>query len=233
MWTGHHDMLEVELSVTDAQGKPIPYPTVWEYVLPRADPLAINRDDLWRLTTRYQDSFEFASPFHTIVPDQIIPPMGDAKGHVRVEVDYAYLEGNDAPRPSLMQVGYTVMKRGYLPARIDFTVHDESHVEGKVVLQRDPDHAPETQPYLETYERIRAELSDTRRNEQMTPSNAQREQHLREELEAAAEQAVAAGDKSAAAFTSECNGCRPPLTSMVGSRDGDSRTPLRKNLAHI
>ena len=145
MWT-HHDTLDVELSVTDTQGKPIPYPTAWEYVLPRADPLAINRDDLWRLTTRYQDSFEFASPFNTIVPDQLIPPMGDANGHLRVEVDYAYLEGNDAPRPSLMQVGYTIMKRGYLPARIDFTVHDESHIEGKVVLRRDPDHAPETQP---------------------------------------------------------------------------------------
>jgi hypothetical protein len=98
-----------------------------------------------------------------------------------------------------MSIGFTVMKRGYLPARIEFVVTRESKLSGQVVLKRDPESAPESQPYLVEFERLRYELSDTSRNEEISARNHTRIETLKTDLEGSARQALASGDKKAAA----------------------------------
>ncbi len=198
-WSFMSNNLEVILSVTDEQAKPIPYATVWAYVLPRVDALALDSEDLWRVTTRYQSSFEFSTPFNRVVRTLQVMSMGDASGRAKPVIDYQRLEGSGNRRPASMQIGFTVMKRGYLPARIDFAVKNESHLTGKIVLKRDPSQALESQPYLLEFERIRYELSDTSRNENISGGTYERIETLRKALEAAATQAIDTGDKAAAA----------------------------------
>lgn len=138
--------LEVTLLIADEQGNPIPHATVWGYVLPSADPLALNSDDLWRITSRYQSSFEFATRFHPVVPMLRVTPMGDAGGKAKAVIDYEAIEGYGRQRPPAMQVGFTLMKRGYFPARIDFTVKSESRLNARVVLRHDPKQGPNASP---------------------------------------------------------------------------------------
>lgn len=198
-WSYMSGNLEVVLSVSDEQGKPISYATVWGYVLPRADALALGGEDLWRVTTRYQSSFEFAMPFNRVVRTLQVMPMSDASGRAKSVIDYQRLEGSDSRRPNLMQIGFAVMKRGYLPVRIDFDVKDGSRLTGKIVLKRDPSQSLETQPYLQEFERIRYELSDISRNENISGITYERAETLRKALEVATAQAIEAGDKAAAA----------------------------------
>jgi hypothetical protein len=193
------DEIDVTLKIVDEQGSPIPHATVWGYVLPSQEPLALDAEDLWRLTTSYQSSFEFATPFNPIVPALLVHPMGDRDGRASIKIDYKFLNGSAAQRPARMSIGFTAMKRGYVPSRIDFAVMRESRLSGTVVLKRDPASAPETQPYLVNVERLRYDLSDTRRNEQISQRNAERIERLRKELEATARQALDADDKKAAA----------------------------------
>lgn len=199
-WSFMSNNLEVVLSVTDEQERPIPHVTVWGYVLPRADTLSIDGEDLWRVTTRYQSSFEFATPFNRIIRTLQVMPMGDDRGSIKAVIDYQHLEGSGSRRPSSMEVGFTIMKRGYLPARIDFAVKDgDPRQAGKIVLKRDPAQAVEMQSYLQEFERIRYELSDTARNESIAGGPYQRFEMLRQSLERAATNAIGAGDKVAAA----------------------------------
>jgi hypothetical protein len=193
--------IKVTLEIVDEQGHKVPYVTVWGYLLPRADPLAINAEDLWRLTTRYQSSFEFATEnaANSPVSYLMVFPMGDEAGRFMRTINYRYEEGSAAKLPEKMMIGFTLLKHGYLPARIDFTVKDESALSEKVVLKRDPKQAIESQPYLVTFERLRYELSDQKRNVEISEKNHERMEHLRTGLEAAAQQALEAGDKKAAA----------------------------------
>jgi hypothetical protein len=193
------DEIDVTLRIVDEQGRAIPHATVWGYVLPSRGPLALDANDLWRLTTKYQSSFEFATRFNPIVGSMHIFPMGDRDGKATIKIDYKDLEGSAAQRPAKMSIGFTVMKRGYLPSRIDFTVTRESRISGTVVLKHDRGSTPETQPYLVNFERLRYELSDTSRNENISEKNHQRIERLRAELEASARLALEASDKKAAA----------------------------------
>jgi hypothetical protein len=151
------------------------------------------------VTTRYQSSFEFATPFHRIVPALEVFTMGDAGGVAKPSIDYSRMEGLNSRRPASMRVGFSVMKRGYLPARIEFQGKDETQLSGKIVLKRDPNRPVETQPYLEEFERIRYELSDASRNADISRGTYERDETLRKGLEAVAGNALDAGDKATAA----------------------------------
>lgn len=195
-----NDDIEVTLRVLDEEGKAVPYVTVWGYLLPRASPLAIGADDLWRVTTRYQSSFEHALLFRNLpVPYLTVHPMGDQSGRFLHTIDYQNMEGSDAKRPDRMSIGFTLMKRGYLPGRIDFAVANESTLSGTVILERDPQRPIESQPYVERFERLRYELSDPSRNENISEGNHQRIDRIRNDLEETALQALDAGDRQVAA----------------------------------
>ena len=198
-WGLMSDDINVALTVVDEQGKAIPYATVWGYVTPRSRSNSINGDDLWRLTMRYRSSFEFATPYNRIVPSLNVMPMGGGDGRASFKIDYEFLEGRGNKRPAALQVGFTVMKNGYMPARVDFSVRQESRLSAEIVLKRDPEREPEMQPYMQEYERVRYELSDPLRNETLRSSAHEQIAVLRASLVSAAQQAIAAGDESAAA----------------------------------
>jgi hypothetical protein len=141
------DVVDVQISVQDEAGTPIPYVTVWRYVntINERDKFAewaeLKMDDLWRMTTRYQESFEFAHAFNRPVPALHVPPMGDAAGHFKDRIDYKELTGsvNNLPRPEKLNFGYSFMKRGYLPAKVEFTLSKgENRAQAKITLKKDP-----------------------------------------------------------------------------------------------
>lgn len=207
---GPADTVEVAVTIQDETGKPIPYVAVWsaiEYDRKHVKddghyrPLSI--DDLWRATQRYGE-------LHDIIADAgdkplaalMVPAMGNADGIFLDTVDYQEATGRDNryARPDPLNVGYTFMKRGYLPGKIAFAIRtDQSRVEAAVTLKRNPREPLETQPYLQEFARLRYELSDRQRNLAVTEENRQRLDSLQEQMELAARQARAAGDKPAAA----------------------------------
>lgn len=137
-----------------------------------------------------------------VIPSLRVIEMGNEFGIVKNTLDYqSYTgEGNNYPRPSPTNFGYTFIKRGYLPEKLEFTVPtNKSKVEATVTLKRDPNEVIEAVPYIQTYERLRYELSDTRKNEAMTSDNQRRIERIEKELEQAAQQAIMANDNKAAA----------------------------------
>jgi hypothetical protein len=193
--------IDVTLQVVDEKGAPIPYATIWGYIAPRANPLAIDHDDLWRLTNRYQTSFELALDVESNRPVSYLKvfPMSDKSGVLRRTIDYRHEEGSASNRPEKLVLGFAVMKKGYLPARVDIPVTQESGVTERIVLEKDPSTMADSKPYLQDFERLRFELSDPHLNEEISIENKRRIDRLHEELKATAQRALDAGDRVGAA----------------------------------
>lgn len=206
----HADTVDVAITIRDEAGKTIPHVTVWSaiefdkrHVKDDGHYRPLSIDDLWRVTQRYGELHDIiAEPGDKPLAALMVPAMGDADGIFVDIVDYQEATGRDNryPRPDPLAVGYTFMKRGYLPGRVTFAIRkDQNRVEAAVTLKRNPNEPTETQPYLRDFARLRYELSDRRRNLDLTEENRQRLDALPAQFEQAARQAQAAGDKPAAA----------------------------------
>lgn len=204
------DTISVMIRVQDESGKPIPFVTVWnaieydrQHVSDNGFYQSLQISDLWRVTERYGALHDVIARYGDKPVNTIrIPVLADAEGIFREPLDYqeATGKGNHYARPDSMRFGYTFMKRGYFPGKVDFTLSkNENRVEATVTLKRNPDESLETEPYMQAFARLRYELSDTRKNTSMTPDNQQRMMGLQERMEETAQQALAAGDKQAAA----------------------------------
>jgi hypothetical protein len=231
-----NDKVTVSIKVQDEAGRAIPFVTVWKFAL--LEPAHVRDDrylgfameDLWRVTLRYKETSEFVLRYGlSPVPYLRTPPMGNQQGEVRHVVDYEEMtgKGNHYPRPDPLVFGYTFMKRGYLPNKLAFTVSKrDSKVEAVVTLQRDPNESIDNSAYLQTYDRIRYELSDTQKNTAMTPENGARMEGLRKELEQTAQQAIAAHDNKAAARMYARMRYMPELLVIDGRIAGFSQTDV-------
>ena len=202
------DKIDVVIKVQDESGKPIPYVTVWQFVNPDikhiSEPLSWKEvEDLWRVTQRYKATSEFVLEYgERPTPGLYVPEMSNAQGVVKHTFKYQEFTGggDKYSRPDPTNFGYTFIKQGYLPEKLEFNVpSNKSSVEATVTLKRDPNEAIETAPYIQTYERLRYELSDNKKYEAITTDNQKIISRIEKELEAAAQQAVAAGDNKAAA----------------------------------
>lgn len=204
-----NDAVRVNIRVRDESGKPIPYVTTWLFfeksghqIRPENRIFDLSFEDLWRITRRHSASHELISTFgDKPVPGLIVSLLGKQDGIFEYVMDYTERTGagNNYPRPDSLTFGYTLMKRGYWPGQVLFTVtRSQSEVSATVVLKRNPAEAIETAPYIQTFERVRYELS-LPQDRSTTPENARRVQAFETQLEEAALQAVAAGDKKAAA----------------------------------
>lgn len=238
------DGIRVHVKVIDEGGRPIPYVTMWSYVdmLPEHEQKAVwpklflRGDDLWRITQRYGNEHEIVSKYgDKPVPYLYVSLMVDGAGVFQEVISYEDItgKGNHYPRPDPLTFGYTFMKRGYLPARADFTIpRSQDRVEATVTLKRNPAEPLELQPYLQTFARIRFELSDIRKNKVMTQENRLRLEGLRNELEQAARQAIEAGDKPAAARIYARMRYFPRIIvingQIAGYDQGDANTPEAK-----
>ena len=202
------DNIDVTIKVQDELGKAIPYVTVWHYIKPNPAHIKeldsqLTMDDLWRVTTRYKNTSEHMLWFgEKAISALRIFEMGDGAGIVKAQINYQTFtgEGNKYQRPDPTNFGYTFIKQGYLPEKLEFNVSsNKSSVGAIVTLKRDPNEAIETAPYIQTYERLRFELSDNKKYEAITTNNQKVISRIENELEQVARQAIAAGDNKAAA----------------------------------
>lgn len=202
--------IDVAVRVQDESGQPIPYVTVWsaieydrKHLKDEGSHRTLSVDDLWRVTLRYGELHDIICEVgDKPVASLRVAILGNGDGVFQETLDYAEATGkeNHYARPDPLSFGYTFQKRGYLPGRVAFTVPgNQKRVEATVTLKRKPDEALETQAYLQSFARLRFELSDARRNGSLTEENQRRVLALPDQLEAAAQQALAAGDKPAAA----------------------------------
>lgn len=237
------DGIRVHIKVVDENGQPIPYVTVWFALRVEKSHQQnigiyqhIDVDDLWRITQRYGESHDIISRYGDKPLQGLkIRGMGNESGIFQHPLDYAEEtgKGNHYPRPDPLTFGYTFMKRGYYPAKADFTIpRSQDQVEATVTLKRNPAELLERQPYLETFARIRFKLSDIRKNKVMTQENRLRLEVLRGELEQAARQAIEAGDKPAAARIYARMRYFPRIIvingQIAGYDQGDANTPEAK-----
>lgn len=228
--------IDVTVRVQDEAGKPLPFVTVWRSVVlnpAHADKpdLYPNMDDLWRISQRYRDTFEYALVFGLRpIPKVWICVMGDEKGRFSEVVDYQDItgKGNHFPRPDPFLFGYTFMKRGYFPGKVSFNVpKGQDKVEAVVTLKRDPSEPLDDQPYMQTYDRIRYELSDTRKNTVMSGDAQTRLDEIRNTMEQAAQQALAANDRKSAARIYIRMRYLPELEYIDGKIIGFAQTNVR------
>lgn len=202
------DAVEVSIALLDEAGQPIPYVTVWSTVEPGGQQAAERRrfltvDDLWNATRRYGGLHEVISRYGDKPLDSLrVPVMADGSGNFRETLDYAEAMGLEGPvaRPQPLVFGYTFMKRGYLPGRVAFSLaKGQNRAAATLTLKRNPDEALETEPYRLEFARLRYALSDDTQDAELSEANLARVTSLHNGMAAAARQALAAGDKSAAA----------------------------------
>lgn len=201
------DAVQVSIKVQDESGRAIPYVTAWRHVAinpahTTLSKLQLNSADLWRITQRYGDDHQVISFYgDKPVPGLEVMSLSRGDGDFMDEMSYAKRTGigNNYPRPDPLVFGYTFMKRGYLPGKVDFSVpSSQTQVQATVTLKRDPTQAVPTAAYQQTFDRLRYELS-LPQDPSPSPENQRRMQAFRPALEAAARQAEAAGDKATAA----------------------------------
>lgn len=202
------DKIDVTIKIQDESGKPIPYVTVWQYVMPdlkHVDSIVAYPDmnDLWRVATRYKNTAEHVVRYgEQLIYHFHVLEMGNNDGIARTTLNYKELMGkrNNYKRPDPMNFGFTFIKHGYLSGKVEFNLpRSDDKVEATVVLKRDPNQEIETAPYIQEFERLRYLLSDTTKDFELGQNNRPRTVELEKALEAAAQQAIAAGDKKAAA----------------------------------
>lgn len=191
-------MIEVELSVTDPNGTAISFPTIWGYVSPRRSPLTLGAEDLWRVTDRYQKSSEFAvsnTPYRP-VPMLSVWPLGNAQGIRSIPIDYERLEGAGSQRPAELKIGFTAMKQGFRPGRLDIVCREEKLLRGRIVLT--PESTSVAWETGADFDSLLFRLSELDLDE---PSDRIHQQlvQLRRELETIAARAASAGNQKLAA----------------------------------
>lgn len=202
------DTVTAQIVVQDEAGRPIPYVTVWAFEDLSPGHTAfpgehLGAADLWRVTERYGALHEEISDDSASKPLSGIhvAPMGDRAGIVLEEMNYTESTGRrkNYARPDIWHFGFTFMKRGYFPGMVEFNVpKSQTSAQATVTLKRNPAEPIETAPYIETFERVRYQLS--RFNDvAITQENQAIAKGFGNDLEAAAQQAIAVGDKTAAA----------------------------------
>ncbi|OFZ68453.1 MAG: hypothetical protein A2Z01_05240 [Betaproteobacteria bacterium RBG_16_58_11] len=188
---GNRNVREIELKIQDASGKPISYATVWCYILREnnPDPMKPDMSDLWRMALRLKpESYEFVSNSVKPINGMGVNPMSDKRGISREQFPSGDKEA--------IEVGFVILKNGYLPAKlVTSTVTQPSDLSLVVTLQRDPASGPVPR-YLEEFDSIRYEVTsiDIRDSGQVSSVSS-----LMQQLNELADEALRAGDKESAA----------------------------------
>jgi hypothetical protein len=219
------ERVAVEVTIQDEAGARVPHVTVWSFHDPCTNvkerlSLCLTATDAQRLADRLRDSFEFVQFGLVPLPMLLVPLAGNANGMFRDNLESESLAVKSSATGSI-RVGYVFLKRGYLPVAVEFEAKErQARFEATVVLKRDPTQPRSDASYVEAFERLRYELSYTAANAQMTTSNQARLQRIRGELEQVAQQALAAGDKPAAARAYGRLAWMPSLTIIDGRVSG-------------
>lgn len=214
--------ITIDAKAHDEAGKPVPYVTLWGGWIPydKTTPYEdIAADDLVRLANRYQTFPQRVTHFHHPVPALSVFRMVDANGAAETLIKF----DQGPPRPPEITISLAFIKSGYVTEFRQLVAGTmQNRFELDVVLKRDP--AQRTQKdYEAEFDRIRYELSDIKKNAQITPENQKRLEGLRTQLERVAETAVADKANDLAAVTYEFISRLPEIT-IKESPDGTRMT---------
>lgn len=205
-----NDSISIHVRLRDETQAPIPHVTVWSateyephHLMDFGPYQTLMIEDLWRAAQRYGGLHDIITEYGDKPLTMLrVRHMSDAGGTYVDVLDYQAEtgKGNRHRRPDPLSFGFVFLKHGYQPTKLQFlVVKGQNQVEAVVTMRRDRHRPLENQPYMRTYEDIRHQLSYTGKNAAMTLANHNRLEDLRARLEDTAMQAVAAGDRPAAA----------------------------------
>lgn len=121
--------IELEISVVDSQGHPVPYPTIWRmYATPDAPELSLA--DMERLLRRYASQQEIAG--HSI--SAVLVGHGDEKGQFTHLIRPPNFKGMDA-----LPVFVGIIKRGFRPLAYAKTMPGRTSHKIELTLDADPE----------------------------------------------------------------------------------------------
>lgn len=217
--------IDVTILVTNENDEPIQYVTIWGFQNPydKYDShLDLDMKSLWRVTTRHMDSYEFVSNDNNILPSLKILPMSNEQGRSFETINYTH--SDTFPRPDKVTIGYTFIKRGYLPVKFQFEADEsKSKYEVKIKLQHDSTIEMadnKINSYQKTFDRLRYELSDRRRNEELSVENFNRLESLRKLFKDTAQLALQFGDTNTASRIYYNLGMMPEVLILDGEAIG-------------
>lgn len=209
--SGTMPSVSVRIEVVDEQGQPVPYATTWQVVATCKNPYSSRKGapcltpaELMLISTRVRETFEYAASYSAPRPyaTMRLPVAANAKGLYddHTPPDELLSTYNLTNHSKTTRVGLAFLKQGYLPAVADFELTTgKPSYRGRVVLRKDPEYPRQDSANRREYERIRYELSDGRKNDEMSAANARRLTTLRADLERVARDAEQAGDGPLAA----------------------------------
>jgi len=228
----------IDLRIVDSSGSPVPYATLWGATDAGAS-LALHPvmggskkpwqqldvDDLRRIAVRYSGSFELAQLSFSPVKGITVFGMGDSTGVVRQTIDTDDLA---VPSDRSFHVALVILKRGYVPGTVEFDATTlRRSFTSTVAMSPEAGFPGGDEPsYVKTFDRVRYALLDDVRNEVISKKNAGRLERLRNELEGAAEAALASGDRKAAARILARIETLPSVTMVAGKFEGYSSMTL-------
>ena len=228
------DSIAVNIRLRDEAQAPVAHVTVWSATEYEPHHLrdfgpyqALKVDDLWRAAQRYGGLHDIITEYGDKPLTMLkVRHMSDGSGIFLDVLDYQSEtgKGNRHRRPDPLSFGFVFLKHGYLPAKAQFLVaKGQNQVDAVVTLRRERSRPLENQPYMRAYEDIRHQLSYTGKNAAMTMANHNRLEDIRSRLEDTAMQAVAAGDRAAAARMFIRMSFMPQLIFMDGRIQGFSQ----------
>ena len=227
------DVAIVTIKTVDAKGTPIPWVTVGAAWTPF--PPLDNKDrgpwprlqpgDLKRLLLRNLNAWEYWNQYLTPVMYLRFSGLTDRQGLLKDQIDYVDAAGRGSEWPDELTVTYGAYRYGYQPVTGSQKVHkNDRGLEITLVLEPSPNDSPQLPEYLQTYYEIRHELSDRRRNEDISLKNYERLENLRKRLTEAAESAAAKSDHRAAAQIMYWVAYMPEVTVFNGKPNGFAQT---------
>lgn len=178
----------------------------------------VTLSDLLTVAERVQDSHEVATIYSQPIDGIYTNVVTDGSGH-RVIREPVLEETSGSGPPS---VGYVFIRRGYRIGKAGLVIEPGRDAYSiRVVLEPLTGGPVAPEPaYRQTFDRIRYDASDYKRNAEMTESNRIRLEGLRSALEDAAEAAVRASDPCTAALIYARIEVMPELLTTDGKVDG-------------
>lgn len=144
--------IQIQVSVQDEQGRPVPYATLW-FMFADKDAPEISKADMTRLVERYALDYDIASVGTATPIGGVLVRYTDAKGIYEWEIGE-----NDFRGLSALPVIIGVLKRGYKPLAYEKTMPIGSSNE--VVLRLQKDRAAAFDARMLELDEIRSEVGN-------------------------------------------------------------------------
>lgn len=227
-----NDMVTVTIKTIDSKGNAVPWVTLgaaWSPYPPLKEPLTywprLQKEDLKRLLIRNPEAWEYWNRYNSPVMTIRFGGLTDQNGVLKDKIDYIDAAGNGSEWPDELTVTYGAYRYGLQPTTIQTKVHKKDReLEITLTVEPGPNYVAELPNYLLTFYKIRHELADWRRNEDISLKNYERLENHRKRLTEAAESAAEKGDRRAAAAIMYWVAYVPEVNVVEGKAVGFTQT---------